>query len=89
MLTVERSPDSNASAQAAAWGVASCANAPRRFELTATAATPAAAPETNLRRLREDPLILPLFIEVHLLQHRRFDEPMTPKHAPVRACTIS
>jgi hypothetical protein len=67
IVTVERSPESNGSAQAAACGVASCASATRRFELAATA-TPAAAPETNLRRLSEDPLILPhLFIDVLLL----------------------
>jgi hypothetical protein len=66
--TVERSPESNGSAQAAACGVASCASATRRFEPTAATATPAAAPETNLRRLSEDPLILPhLFIDVLLL----------------------
>jgi hypothetical protein len=41
--------------------------ATKRFELAA-AATPATAPETNLRRLSEDPLLLPqMFIDVHLL----------------------
>src|SRR5215203_7127882 len=89
ILTVERSPESNGSAQAAAIGVASCASATRRFEPVATAATPAAAPETNLRRLREDPLILPqMFIDVHLLQLYRFHGPMRLRHAQLRACTI-
>jgi hypothetical protein len=89
ILTVERSPESNGSAQAAACGVASCASATRRFERAAAAATPAAAPETNFRRLREDPLILSqMFIDVHLLQRRRFDGPMTLRHALLRACTI-
>jgi hypothetical protein len=68
IVTVERSPESNGSAQATACGVASCASATKRSERAATAAAPAAAPETNLRRLREDPLVLPhLFIDVYLL----------------------
>src|SRR5215218_739618 len=88
ILTVERRPASNGSRQAAACGVASCAKETRRFEPTA-AATPAAAPETNLRRLREDPLILPqMFIDVHLLQLYRFHGPMRLRHAQLRACTI-
>jgi hypothetical protein len=88
IVTDERSPESNGSAQATACGVASCASATKRFELAA-AATPATAPETNLRRLSEDPLILPqMFIDVHLLQRRRFDGPMTLRHALLRACTI-
>jgi hypothetical protein len=62
--------------------------ATKRFELAA-AATPATAPETNLRRLSEDPLLLPqMFIDVHLLQLYRFHGPMRLRHAQLRARTI-
>jgi hypothetical protein len=50
---------------------------------------PAAAPETNLRRLRLDLLIVPpMFIDVRLLQRRRCDRPMPLGRAQLRARTI-
>jgi hypothetical protein len=71
ILTVERRAASNGSAQATASGVASCASATKQFESAAEAATPAAAPETNFRRLKEVPPILSqTFIDLHLLECR-------------------
>jgi hypothetical protein len=46
---------------------------------------PAAAPETNVRRLIADTPFFPqIFIDVHLRQRRWFDGPLTIRFAPVQ-----